>query len=320
MFASAKVKEPGPLITLNGYTFLSCPPVQNSQNLLENFPSPNIIALHQQTHEEFIVSKIPKANLNSQHYILIGNELRIGHQLKGLSSIRILCDVVDFEDHLFLFYSSNNQKSPHLDNLSKSQQNNPQNEITLLDYLRQVKNVDEEEEGRLIFGQIVKALMDCHERMVVHRDFKLPAVFINPVTKRVRIGDFSQATILERNGQLMNDRKGSPAYVSPEILIGKPYQPMHADYWALGVILYTMLSGTFPFLDASPRQVFDKILHGQVFYPSQLSLSSCQLIKGLLKSDPNQRFNGNHVLNHNWFKGGDDNDNDNDDQMVPEFD
>jgi len=334
MLAPTHIKEPGSLITLNGYTFLPYPAVQNP-NGSESLPAPTIIALHQQTHEEFIVSKIPKTQLNSQKYALIGNELKVSQQLRGLPNLRILCDVIDYEDHLFLFYSApqvspkNQEKdqAPKAQSFSKNGSiiSTPNNrEMNLLDYLKQVKKVADEEEARFIFGQVVKCLMDCHERNVVHRDLKLPAVFINPITRHVRLGDFSQAAILERPDQLLSDRKGSPAYVSPEILIGKPYQPMQSDNWALGIILYALLSGTFPFLESTPKQLFEKILGGQMSFPEDsFTLTTCQLIRGLLRSDPNQRFTANHVLNHDWFIRQNNHhmeSDEDDDQMVPEMD
>nr|XP_032523416.1 uncharacterized protein LOC116774778 [Danaus plexippus plexippus] len=54
-------------------------------------------------------------------------------------------------------------------------------------------------------------------------------------------------------------RKGSPAYISPDVLMCKPYLGKPSDMWALGVVLYTMLYGQFPFCDTSLAQLFSRI-------------------------------------------------------------
>ena len=64
---------------------------------------------------------------------------------------------------------------------------------------------------------------------------------------------------------LLKDQRGSPAYISPDVLSGKPYLGKPSDMWALGVVLFTMLYGQFPFYDSVPQELF----------ASRLSLSCC---------------------------------------------
>ena len=52
---------------------------------------------------------------------------------------------------------------------------------------------------------------------------------------------------------LLKDQRGSPAYISPDVLSGKPYLGKPSDMWALGVVLFTMLYGQFPFYDSVPQ-------------------------------------------------------------------
>lgn len=56
-----------------------------------------------------------------------------------------------------------------------------------------------------------------------------------------------------------SDVSGSPAYISPDVLMCKPYLGKPSDMWALGVVLYTMLYGQFPFCDTSLAQLFSRI-------------------------------------------------------------
>lgn len=73
------------------------------------------------------------------------------------------------------------------------------------------------------------------------------------------ITNFCLGKHLTKTNSLLTDQKGSPAYISPDVLSGKPYAGKPSDMWALGVVLYTMLYGQFPFYDSNPTVLFQKI-------------------------------------------------------------
>lgn len=75
---------------------------------------------------------------------------------------------------------------------------------------------------------------------------------------------------LTSESDLLKDQRGSPAYISPDVLCGKPYLGKPSDMWALGVVLYTMLYGQFPFYHSSPSQLFNKIKSANYFIPRQV--------------------------------------------------
>ncbi len=79
--------------------------------------------------------------------------------------------------------------------------------------------------------------------------------------------------ILCEEDDSMFDTHGCPAYVSPEILNGGGcYSGKQADAWSLGVMLYTMLVGRYPFHDPDPATLFSKIRRGTYCLPDGLSL------------------------------------------------
>lgn len=103
---------------------------------------------------------------------------------------------------------------------------------------------------------------------------------LNQRTKRITITNFCLGTHLGSERDLLKDQRGiiefsfamflikqythcqflgSPAYISPDVLMGKPYYGKPSDMWALGVVLYTMLYGQFPFCDTSLTQLFNRI-------------------------------------------------------------
>jgi len=73
--------------------------------------------------------------------------------------------------------------------------------------------------------------------------------------------------------------------MAPEILESKGYG-VGVDYWSLGILIFEMLTGTTPFDDEDPYQVFKNIRNNEVKYPRWIKASSKALIKSLLTKDP----------------------------------
>ena len=102
----------------------------------------------------------------------------------------------------------------------------------------------------------------------------------------------------------MSDRHGCPAYVSPEILAAadSTYSGRAADIWSLGVILYTMLIGRYPFHDSDPISLFRMIRNGRYAIPKRAVSEQAEcLVRWLLCCDPSQRPSAGEILHHTWF-------------------
>lgn len=90
--------------------------------------------------------------------------------------------------------------------------------------------------------------------------------------------------------------------MAPEIVQKKEYSGFAADVWSLGIILFVMLTGHFPFNGASEREVFSKILRGGLFHmPESVPLDARRLIQQLLTFDPQKRPNIKTVCQDRWF-------------------
>ncbi|KAG8291079.1 Tribbles 2 [Homalodisca vitripennis] len=101
---------------------------------------------------------------------------------------------------------------------------------------------------------------------------------------------------------ILQDKRGCPAYVSPEILRSHArYSGRAADMWSLGVILYTMLVGRYPFNDSEHASLFAKISRGHFVVPECLSSRAKCLIRSLLRRDPCERLTADDVLLHPWL-------------------
>lgn len=106
---------------------------------------------------------------------------------------------------------------------------------------------------------------------------------------------------LGQDSDAVKERNGCPAYVCPEMLEEGEYSGRGADMWSLGVILFTMLSGRYPFYATNPSTLFAMIKSGNYHPPDGLSFLAKSLIAGLLQVDPTMRLSTTAVLEHPWF-------------------
>jgi len=175
-------------------------------------------------------------------------------------------------------------------------------------YIRRKRRLRETEASAL-FTQILSAIEHCHERGIVLRDLKLRKfVFINQQRTHLVLDGLEDACLLDDvDDDRLTDKHGCPAYVSPEILTaaaspastgycGKP-----ADMWSIGVILYTMLYGQYPFHDTVASQLFGKIRRGQYAVPDTVSATAKCLVRSLLRTEPAERLTVEEATKHPWF-------------------
>ncbi len=102
-------------------------------------------------------------------------------------------------------------------------------------------------------------------------------------------------------GGHLTERHGCPAYVCPEMLQPGSYSGKAADLWSLGVILYTLLVGHYPFFDTNPQILFTKIRSGYYHTPDHLSYLARTVIASLLAYEPQHRVPATVILEHPWF-------------------
>ncbi|CAL8293714.1 unnamed protein product [Merluccius merluccius] len=163
----------------------------------------------------------------------------------------------------------------------------------------------DEGHARSLFRQVVRAVDHCHRAGVVLGDLKLRKfVFADEKRSKVRLESLEDCRVLEDpRCDAMSDTHGCPAYVSPEILSGSaPYSGKMADMWSLGVMLYTMLVGRYPFHDPDPATLFSKIRRGQCCLPEGLSPGAKCLLQSLLRKEPGERLTAAELLAHPWFR------------------
>ncbi|XP_046518874.1 serine/threonine-protein kinase 40 isoform X3 [Equus quagga] len=169
--------------------------------------------------------------------------------------------------------------------------------INLQHYVIKEKRLSERETV-VIFYDVVRVVEALHQKNIVHRDLKLGNMVLNKRTHRITITNFCLGKHLVSEGDLLKDQRGSPAYISPDVLSGRPYRGKPSDMWALGVVLFTMLYGQFPFYDSIPQELFRKIKAAEYTIPEdgRVSENTVCLIRKLLVLDPQQRLAATDVL------------------------
>lgn len=117
----------------------------------------------------------------------------------------------------------------------------------LFDFIQksQGREILTEEVGRFFLKQILKAVEYLHENNIIHRDIKLENILIDEDFNLI-LSDFGLSSRVQR-GQMLEDYIGTSTYMAPEIVQQQKYYGQSSDLFAVGVILFCMMVGTYPF-------------------------------------------------------------------------
>ncbi len=165
-----------------------------------------------------------------------------------------------------------------------------------------------EAECKHYFRQLCSAVAYIHACGVVHRDLKTENVLVLPGAaggasaggqpewrrNQIKLIDFG-LSVKVQSGAMQTVFCGTPAYAAPEILALKPYHGPEIDVWSMGIVLYVMLMGKFPF--ASVRSVIE------MPFPEDLVKNICcaNLLSNILQKDPAARVTVSQIMAHSWL-------------------
>ncbi|KAM8775164.1 tribbles homolog 3 isoform 1-T2 [Rhynchonycteris naso] len=161
-----------------------------------------------------------------------------------------------------------------------------------------------EPEAAGLFRQMAGAMAHCHQHGLVLRDLKLRRfVFTDCERTQLALENLDDACVLTGPDDSLWDKHACPAYVGPEILSSRAsYSGKAADVWSLGVALFTMLAGHYPFQDSEPALLFGKIRRGAYALPQGLSAAARCLVRCLLRREPAERLTAAGILLHPWLR------------------
>lgn len=150
------------------------------------------------------------------------------------------------------------------------------------------------------FLQILSAVEYLHEHNIVHRDLKAENLLLTEDNKTIKIADFGFANYYKHDKPL-STWCGSPPYAAPELFKGLQYVGPPVDIWSLGVILYVMVCGSLPFDGHNLVYLKSRVLSGKYRIPFFMSTECEGLIRGMLRLDPERRFNVKQIKNSSWI-------------------
>ena len=162
-----------------------------------------------------------------------------------------------------------------------------------------------EETAKFFTGQIILAIEHLHQNGIVYRDLKPENILIGE-DGYIRLTDFGLSYMAKKNSEIsIFEAAGTPEYYAPELVAKKKYgKPV--DWWCIGAQIFEMLTGLPPFHTENRQNLFAKIRYAEPKYPEALNPIVVNLLKGLLKKNPDQRIGtkkgAEELKNHEWFK------------------
>eukprot|EP01090_Pellita_catalonica_P007976 TRINITY_DN185_c0_g1_i1.p1 TRINITY_DN185_c0_g1~~TRINITY_DN185_c0_g1_i1.p1 ORF type:complete len:494 (+),score=77.30 TRINITY_DN185_c0_g1_i1:81-1562(+) len=171
-------------------------------------------------------------------------------------------------------------------------------------YLRLKGTLSTEETQRWV-QQLSQALKFLRQNNVIHRDLKLANVIIG-AGDILKITDFTFARLLAP-GELAKTVAGTPVYMAPEIIYRAQYSAK-SDLWSVGVMIYQMLVGHFPFTPETLRKLFSNVEVNLRVNWTEAEMSGIaqeirELVEGLLCVDTDVRMSWDEFFAHPFVSG-----------------
>ncbi|XP_036437626.1 MAP/microtubule affinity-regulating kinase 3 isoform X6 [Colossoma macropomum] len=239
------------------------------------------LARHILTGREVAIKIIDKTQLNPTSLQKLFREVRIMKILNHPNIVKLF-EVIETEKTLYLVmeYASGGE---------------------VFDYLVAHGRM-KEKEARAKFRQIVSAVQYCHQKHIVHRDLKAENLLLD-ADMNIKIADFGFSNEFTL-GNKLDTFCGSPPYAAPELFQGKKYDGPEVDVWSLGVILYTLVSGSLPFDGQNLKELRERVLRGKYRIPFYMSTDCENLLKRFLVLNPAKRGTLEQIMKDRWINAG----------------
>ena len=179
-------------------------------------------------------------------------------------------------------------------------------------YVRFPKSGFGESFSKIIFYRIAKAIHALHQKETCHRDIKLDNILLDD-NFHPKLSDFGLAT---HNSENLEDSVGTPGYLAPEITEGREYNGFKVDIFSLGVTLFRLTLGVFPFTDSQGENSIYNLIkkkYNDLYWKyisikensneaiNNLSDEFKKLYNKMVSSEPSERPLIEDVLYDDWF-------------------
>lgn len=244
------------------------------------------LAVHQLTKDKVAIKIIEKSKLDAKTRKMLSREISTMETIHHSNIIRLFEVIESYSKiHLVMEYAKGGELFNKISTEGRLTEN----------------------EAKPLFFQVASAVQHLHSRGFIHRDIKAENVFYSG-PNYVKLGDFGFSTQLTKGpDEHLNTFCGSPPYAAPELFRDQHYIGRRVDTWALGVLLYFVITGTMPFKANTVVALKNCILEGKYHIPSHVSDACGHIIESSLQQTPSDRISVDDILDSKWLSSVDPN-------------
>ncbi|XP_049460743.1 serine/threonine-protein kinase NIM1 isoform X1 [Epinephelus fuscoguttatus] len=237
------------------------------------------LAFHALTKDKVALKILDKTRLDSQAQRLLSKEIS---NMECLQHPNVVClyEVVDTPSRLYLVleYAGGGDLHNRICTEGKLSDNT----------------------SKITFAQILSAIKYMHNLNIIHRDLKAENVLFTS-SGSVKVADFGFSTRISNRNLALDTFCGSPPYAAPELFRDECYIGPPVDVWAMGVLLFFMVTGTMPFRAETMGKLRRCIIEGIYTIPPWVPGPCQRLIKGILKGVAAERYAVDQMLGCDWL-------------------
>nr|XP_057920649.1 serine/threonine-protein kinase NIM1 isoform X2 [Doryrhamphus excisus]XP_057920650.1 serine/threonine-protein kinase NIM1 isoform X2 [Doryrhamphus excisus]XP_057920651.1 serine/threonine-protein kinase NIM1 isoform X2 [Doryrhamphus excisus] len=237
------------------------------------------MAFHALTKDKVALKILDKTRLDTHAQRLLSREVSSMDSMQHPNVIR-LYEVVEMPSRLYLVLEYAGGGDLH---------NRICNEGKLADNI-----------SKITFSQMLSAVKYMHNINIIHRDLKAENVLFT-TSGCVKVADFGFSTQISNRNHALDTFCGSPPYAAPELFREESYLGPPVDVWAMGVILFFMVTGTMPFRAETMGKLRRCIIQGIYTIPPWVPGPCQRLIRGILKPEPGERYAVDQMLGCDWL-------------------
>eukprot|EP00980_Cylindrotheca_fusiformis_P030184 scaffold24525_cov162-Cylindrotheca_fusiformis.AAC.1 len=243
------------------------------------------IAIHRLSNSEVAVKKVCRRNLIPSDVIALDDEISVMRALADSRHVIRFKEVYEDPDYTFIV----------MERVYGT---------VLIEELVKKKRYTEFD-AKEVIRNLLLGVHYCHSKRIAIRNLKLESLLLpddNP--KDVRITDFECAKVVAFPNSL-HTQCGTQEYVAPEVLENKPAYDVSCDMWTIGVIVFIMLGGYYPFRAKKEIDVLKKVRYGEFKFHEKfwkdISEDAKSLVRQLMTVDPEQRISASDALKSSWI-------------------
>ena len=176
-------------------------------------------------------------------------------------------------------------------------------DINLEDLIKKRKYLTEKE-VQCYMTQLIFPLNYLYSEKRIHRNLSTSSIYLGK-NMELKVGELMSSIQLKKKEEKLTEICGDPYFMAPEMLKEKEEKgySFEVDIWSLGIIMFRLLTGQYPFNSNSYYDLTNKIKNAQLIFPSETKISPAaqDLINQILEKDPSKRPALNQIIYHDFF-------------------